>query len=347
MLTGACISRAGLNRKTGLATLTLVLAAEAPDLDILLYFRNPLTGFAHHRGLTHSFVGVPLVAAFVTALVYGFHRLRNNSRPAPAHAIRPRPRWGLLFIYACLGGLSHILLDFTNSYGVRPLEPFSYRWHSWDIVSIVEPLILLALIAGLGLPVLFGLISEEIGARHHGPRGRGAAIVALLAVVAVWGVRDYQHRHALAAMQSLLYHGAEPVRISAYPYATNPFVWHGVVETSDFFEMMQVDSLNSEVDPGGGSQTRYKPEETAATLAAKKSNLGRVYLDWAAYPITEQEPQPEGGYVVRFYDLRYLYPERSSRPLSAVVQLDPQLKVAAVSFAVRSQAPRVRVPTPR
>ena len=33
LLTGACISRAGLNRTTGLATLTLVLAAEAPDLD--------------------------------------------------------------------------------------------------------------------------------------------------------------------------------------------------------------------------------------------------------------------------------------------------------------------------
>ena len=30
------------------------------------------------------------------------------------------PRWGLLFLYACLAGLSHILLDFTNNYGVRP-----------------------------------------------------------------------------------------------------------------------------------------------------------------------------------------------------------------------------------
>src|SRR3984893_11182648 len=34
-LTGACLGRAGLNRKTALATLTLTLAAEAPDLDVL------------------------------------------------------------------------------------------------------------------------------------------------------------------------------------------------------------------------------------------------------------------------------------------------------------------------
>ena len=34
-LTGACIGRAGLNRKTAYATLAAVLAAEAADSDIL------------------------------------------------------------------------------------------------------------------------------------------------------------------------------------------------------------------------------------------------------------------------------------------------------------------------
>jgi len=34
-LTGACIGRAGLNRKTTYATLAAVLAAEAADLDVL------------------------------------------------------------------------------------------------------------------------------------------------------------------------------------------------------------------------------------------------------------------------------------------------------------------------
>ena len=52
------MGRAGLNRKSALATLTLTLAAEAPDLDIIGRFRGPAFGFAHHRGFTHSFVGV-------------------------------------------------------------------------------------------------------------------------------------------------------------------------------------------------------------------------------------------------------------------------------------------------
>ena len=144
-LTGACLGRAGLNRKTALATLTLTLAAEAPDLDVLGRFRGPAFSFAHHRGFTHSFLGVPLVAIVVVAFVYLVWRLRKRKLNNP----NLPPRWGLLFLYACLAGLSHILLDFTNNYGVRPFEPFSYKWYAWDIVFIVEPVLWLILLAGL------------------------------------------------------------------------------------------------------------------------------------------------------------------------------------------------------
>jgi len=71
MMTGACLSRAGLNRKTGLATLTLTLALEAPDIDSFTYFGGGITGLQHHRGITHSFVGAPFVALLVVAIVYG------------------------------------------------------------------------------------------------------------------------------------------------------------------------------------------------------------------------------------------------------------------------------------
>src|SRR5438309_12000223 len=78
MLTGACVSRAGLNRKTALATLTLVLAFEAPDIDSVTYFWGSITGLEHHRGITHSLIGAPFLAAVVIALVYGIHRWRSS-----------------------------------------------------------------------------------------------------------------------------------------------------------------------------------------------------------------------------------------------------------------------------
>jgi len=335
-LTGACLGRAGLNRKTGLATLTLTLAAEAPDLDVLGRFRGPAFGFAHHRGFTHSFLGVPLVAAVVLGFVYLVWRLRGRRTKDP----KVPPRWGLLFAYACLAGLSHILLDFTNNYGVRPFWPFSEKWYSWDIVFIVEPVMLALLILGLVMPSLFGLIDREIGARRRGPGGRVGATLALAGVVLMWGLRDYEHRRAVGALEARTYDGADPLRVSAYPKWVDPFHWYGVVETRGFFALAPVSSLGPEVDPMGEMEIHYKPEETAVTLAAKNSYMGRVYLDWAQYPITETEmlTGPQEGYIVYFQDLRYrqipsaMNRRRGRSALSAGVQLDQNLRVVGDIF---------------
>ena len=336
-LTGACLGRAGLNRKTALATLTLTLAAEAPDLDVLSRFGGPAFGFAHHRGFTHSFLGVPIDAAVVVGFVYLLWRLRGRKVKDP----NLPPRWGLLYLYACLAGLSHILLDFTNNYGVRPFWPFSEKWYSWDIVFIFEPIMFGLLLLGLIVPSFFSLIDREIGARSHGPRGRVAATVALICVVLLWGLRDFEHRRAVNALAARTYESAEPLRASAYPALADPFHWYGVVETPAFFVLAPVNSLGPEVDPEGHLEIRYKPEETPLTLAAKKSYLGRVYLDWAKYPITETEtlPPPGGGYIVTFQDLRFvqlpsLLNRRGEprRALSAGVQLDQNLHIVGDIF---------------
>ena len=61
-LTGACIGRAGLNRKTAYATLAAVLAAEAADMDVFWSFAGLVEELKHHRGITHTFLGAPFVA---------------------------------------------------------------------------------------------------------------------------------------------------------------------------------------------------------------------------------------------------------------------------------------------
>jgi inner membrane protein len=348
-LTGACMGRAGLNRKTALATLTLTLAAEAPDLDVISRLGGPAFGFAHHRGFTHSFLGIPLMAALVVAFVYLIWRVRGRKLKDP----KLPPRWGLLFFYACLAGLSHILLDFTNNYGVRPFWPFYEKWYSWDIVFIVEPVMLVLLILGLVVPSFFALIDKEIGARRHGPRGQLAATIALVGVVIMWGVRDYEHRRAVNALAARTYEGADPIRVSAFPTYIDPFHWYGVVETSNFFVLAPVSSLAPEVDPEGRLELRYKPEETPVTLAAKKSYIGRVYLDWAQYPITETESlaPPEQGYIVQFQDLRFVQMPAvisrrngTRRALGAGVQLDKNLQIVGDVYG--SGPDRVVIPEP-
>src|SRR5438445_8158378 len=188
MLTGACVSRAGLNRKTALATLTLTLAFEAPDIDSVTYFWGGITGLEHHRGITHSLIGAPFLAAAVVALVYGIHRWRSSRQKSvagtAAGSTLPRlaPNWKILYGYALAGALLHLFQDFTNNYGIRPFAPFNSKWYSWDIVFIIDPIMLLALFLGLVVPGLFALVTEEIGSRKPQLRGRGGAIFALLCV---------------------------------------------------------------------------------------------------------------------------------------------------------------------
>src|SRR5579864_6961498 len=158
-MTGACLARAGLNRTSALATTTLVLAAEAADIDIVWLSKGPVFYFGHHRGITHTVVGVPFVAALTLGFIYALWRAaRHFAKPDPIGCAGcppgstpsgRSPRWGILYLLAVLAGLSHILLDYTNSYGVRPFMPFSYRWYSWDIVFIADPIIALLLVAGL------------------------------------------------------------------------------------------------------------------------------------------------------------------------------------------------------
>ena len=345
-LFGANLGRAGLNRKTALATATLTLAAEAADLDVLSRFGGPAFGLNHHRGFTHSFLGVPIVAAAVVAFIYLVWRLRGRRIKHPELP----PRWGVLFLFACVAEMSHILLDYTNNYGIRPWWPLAERWISRDIVFIVDPVLLIALTLGLVIPGFFSLINEEIGAKQKGPPGRVAATIALIVVIAWWGLRTYEHTRAVAALEARSYQSSYPLRASAYPDWFNPFHWHGVVEAPAFFATMDVDSLTPEVDPANAMRIHYKPEETPITLAAKNSYLGRVFLSWAQYPITETETinsdsSAGATYIVRLRDLRYYDPEATRAMLGAAVVLDRNLKVLREQFGMRS-AP-ARHPAPR
>lgn len=325
-LTGAVLGRAGFNRKTALATATMTLAAEAPDLDVFWGFKGPVYGFAHHRGFTHSFIGLILVSAVVTGFMYLVWRLRGRRTNIPGLP----PRWRLLFLFAYIAGLSHILLDYTNNYGLRPFWPFSEKWYSWDIVFIFEPALYVILICGLVLPMIFS--------RHQPvPRGRWAAVTALLCVAGLYIARDHEHRNAIHSLAAKQFESATPLRVSAYPFYWHLYSWYGVAETKDFFATARMDSRTGALS----SEVTYfpKPPETAVTLAAKRSGLGRVYLDWAQYPLVTQTSSGDHS-TVEFVDLRFAYQRFGGRiPLSATVELDRNLHVVDEKFGARSQVP--------
>jgi inner membrane protein len=351
-LTGACLARAGFNRKAAYATLAMTLAAEAPDLDTLWAVRGPVAAFQHHRGITHTFLGLPFEGLIVLGFVWLIHRWRlRPSSGAPPTQSSPAPlRWGLLYLFILVALLSHILLDWTNNYGVRPFFPFNPRWYEGSFVFIFEPVMFLLLLLALIAPALTGLVNAEIGARRAVFRGRGWAIVALAGIAALWGWRWVEHDNAVQLAANANY-GApgspspQILRIDASPHPGNPYRWHTVVDTGGFYQIARVDTLHDVVDTNPEQDLLSKPHTSAATEAAEQSQLGRAYLDWSSWPLvadigpaTPEDAPPDAPLWtgVSFRDLRFQYETFLSRggssPLAAMVYVDSSGHVQRTQF---------------
>ncbi len=131
-----------------------------------------------------------------------------------------------------------------------------------------------------------------------------------------WGLRNAEHDHALALIRAGNYTREPLVRVAAEPHVTNPFRWHILMETGDYFQTADVYTLGDVVTTDNYSDVIYKPPVTPAVAAAKQSYLGRVYLDWSKWPVVQDEgatqapgadpPQP-GWHAVEFEDLRFGY----------------------------------------
>ncbi len=364
ILTGACLARTGLNRRAAYATFTMAIAAEFPDIDTLWSLRGPVASFQHHRGITHTFLALPFEAALLVGVAFLVHQWRSKRAKAlgkgTATPMSDAPvNWWFLFLFALLALLSHLLLDFTNNYGIRPFFPFDTHWYAASITFIFDPLMFLFLVAALVLPSIFRLVGSEVGAQRQHFAPRGWALAALLAVVALWTLREVQHNHAidLAMTQSLddangseesTHRYLQPLRVLANPDPLTPFRWWTV---TDFGAVYQLGEANTRAGSFyAGLRSFPKPAVTPALLAAEQSRLGRVYLDWSPVPVlsTVQEgtAQAEGmGLVsghtlVTFRDPRFMGDipmMRSRTPLTGTVELDARNRVVRETMDGKEQ----------
>lgn len=328
-LTGIAISQAGFNRKTRYATLAIVVGANLPDIDLISRFWGNVAYLKYHRGITHSIIGVTALAALLAAVVYLLGRRANPPKAGP-------PLHGRWLLLACwVATASHLLLDFTNSYGVRPFLPFNSHWYALDIEPIIDPILWLILIAGLALPALFRLISEEVGARKAG--FQKGAVLSLCGIVALWGLRDFSHRRAMNMLDAINYGRAVTQRIGAFPSFTNPFDWTGVVETPRAFYVLPVDVLIGRLN---AQETRvfHKTESSPALQAALATHTARVFMDFARFPWAEVVPT-ESGPTVIIRDLRF-QPANVRRGGFAIrIQLDKKLHVRSERFSFTGKFP--------
>lgn len=317
-VTGLFLSRAGLKRFTPLATPILMLAANAPDIDVVSFAGGNLSYLHYHRYLTHSLVAMPVMAIFSVLAVRGVAR-----KPV---------RWWGAFGIALVAVLSHLLLDLTNVYGVRLLLPFSAKWLHLDLTSVFDLWIWAVVLLGLIGLVIAGLVGSEItsGAQRNRHYGRGFAVFGLLFLLLYNCGRNVLHARAVASLDSRIYQESSPIRSAAFPDPANPLKWHGIVETGDFYAATDLNLL-ADFDP-----TRavifHKPDPDPALDAARRSEVFEQFLRFSQYPLWRVSPvsDPENGKLVQIYDLRFGTPLAPGIMVSALV--NGKLQVVDAQF---------------
>lgn len=309
-LLGATLPQSlGRGREAAVAGLLGFFAGMAADLDVLIRStRDPLLFLEYHRQFTHSLVFIP-AGGLLTALV--LHWLIGRRR-------------GLDFrrsaLFCTLGYATHALLDACTTYGTMLLWPFSDARIAWNIISIIDPLFTVPILA---LALLAGLRRRPVLARCA--LAWGLCYLALGA----WQ-RDLAREagHELAASR-----GHAPLRLEAKPSFGNILLWKVVYETRDRFYVDAVRSaFGTRVYPGS-SVARLDPARDFPWLdPASQQARDLRRFNWFSNGYTAVDPR----YPNRVSDIRYSLLPNEVAPLWSV-QLDP---VAAPGDHVRYRTHR-------
>ena len=253
---------------TPLATATLVIAANAPDVDIFSYTEGEYFALSFRRGVTHGWPALLVLPFLVAGIMLAWDRwvrLRRDPDATPARA-------GPILALSALGLLTHPTLDWMNTYGMRWGLPFDGSWSYGDALFIIDPWIWLALggavflsaspdlrglvgwgalatltsllvIVGVGSPTavlwMIGLVAIVAVRFRQGPdsplrpRAVGSVIACVITYIAVLGAADVvASRHVRAAAEA---RGLSVVDVMVAPLPANPLRAEVEVLTDDAY----------------------------------------------------------------------------------------------------------------
>jgi membrane-bound metal-dependent hydrolase YbcI (DUF457 family) len=370
-LFAATLARTPLSRAGRGTTAALLLASNAPDVDIVATAGGAVKYLEWHRGMTHGplgIIGLGLITAGLVWIGRRFYDERwrtSDARTGADPANGQDATFGMLIAVSIVGVLLHVLMDLPTSYGTRLLSPFDWHWFAVDWMPIVDVYLLMALVIGL------------LGRSTPAQRRAKAAFVLLL-MATNYGVRAAAHHQALDLAPRLFGPTLPPpcdpppsstaivdswprrtpsspapgkrclVEIVAMPSFTSPFTWRIIAHLSNAYEIHDIDLLDRRYrEPESGSEApwrltlRYPNVWTPAVLTAASTHLGQVYLGFSRLPAARYAVDSHGITTVRWTDMRFAggafaldQPGPRTNPFTAAVRLDADGRVIEESLGV-------------
>ncbi|TCP24551.1 inner membrane protein [Scopulibacillus darangshiensis] len=265
-----------------------------PDIDTVLKLKNNAIYIRHHRGVTHSIPATFLWPILIIALIMPFNHEANVVHVG---------------LWTFIGVFLHVFVDIFNAYGTQAVRPISYRWVALGIINIFDPFIFVIHIIGFAVWFLFG----------H-PGFTFTVIYIVLFIYYLW--RIYHHHKVVKRVKAIL-----PDTLDVFLSPTMHWSkYHLAVKAIDFYYVGEV--LGGAISIIDTFERIPVPDTDVINLAKKDKNL-KAFLSFS--PIYRWQINPfEGGYEVRFTDLRYL--SKSHYPFVAAVWLDEDNKEIISSF---------------
>ena len=285
-------------------------AGAIPDIDVVFSVISPLAYLQYHRGITHSFLLLPLWA---WAVAFVWSRVRRNVDGFKAY-----------FVISVLAIGIHILGDLITSFGTLVLSPFSDRRFEWGTTFIID-----LWFSGI---ILAGLVGSWLMRRSRVP-----AVAGLLVLASYVSYQWAQQQEAVQVGENYAREqGLDDYRVVALPRPVSPFNWMVVVEQPRTYHYAFVNLRRERalaVAPDDGFVRRldaaYVPAATAKWERVLRFGTGEVvalaeqvwqqpnfaFFRWfAALPVIAELDRGNPSTCVWFRDLRFLTPGRPVWP---------------------------------
>ena len=271
---GACVGGLLAGRTIGRKALFWGAAAQSlPDIDFLAgFWCDPAEDLLAHRGFTHSFLFVILLAPFLAGMASWAQRQKNV----------PYKRW--IFFFGMQMAI-HLLLDALNVYGTGWWEPFSHHRVSGNLLFVADPFITLPLL--VAAMYLFFRLRDRATLSFRPVIISFACCFAYLA--AAFYSKQKVEKELLIACQEK---GIRPHRYFTTPAPFTSFLWYYVVEAEQGFYVGYRSVFDTDKDVG----LQYFPQQDSLLLAAQNREDVQHLIRFS-----------KGYYVLQYYQGKIVF----------------------------------------
>ena len=276
-LVGGALARTGFDKRTPLATATMMIGANFPDIDVIAVPLGTDIGF--RRGITHGIPAHIILPFVLTGIMLAWDRwVRRRKDPSLAPVV-PRE----ILLLSAISIATHPFLDWCNSYGMRWLMPMRNEWFYGDSLFIVDLWLWIALFIGYFL-----------AGRWRSPNPARLAVGLSAVYIALMMV-------GTLIVRSRVQSGVDRRTLMVAPIALNPFARQVVRVDGDVYR-----TGNWSIGRGieWNDTIPINRGDPAVSEALRDPEI-QPFMHWSRFPFFIVNRYPDGRTAVEIADARY------------------------------------------